>query len=51
MIRRIRLNNAGAAMAALLAFLPAIALADDAPPVVLDTGSTAWMLASTALCC
>jgi Amt family ammonium transporter len=49
MIRRIRLNNAGAAVAALLALLPAIALADDAPPVVLDTGSTAWMLASTAL--
>jgi Amt family ammonium transporter len=49
MIRRIRLNNAGAAMAALLALLPALAFADDAPPVVLDTGSTAWMLASTAL--
>jgi len=50
MIRRIRLNNALAAVAALLAFVPAIALADDAAPVVvLNSGDTAWMLASTAL--
>jgi Amt family ammonium transporter len=50
MIRRIRLNNARPAVAALLALLPAIALADDAAPVVvLNSGDTAWMLASTAL--
>jgi Amt family ammonium transporter len=57
MIRRIGLNHARAVVAALLAFVPAIVLAEDAPaavpvpvPVpVLNSGDTAWMLASTAL--
>ncbi len=47
MIQRIRLKYAGAAVAALAACAPAIAMADDA--AVLDTGNTAWMLTATAL--
>jgi len=47
MIQRIRLKNGRAVCAALLALVPAIALADDQP--TLSSGDTAWMLTSTAL--
>jgi ammonium transporter, Amt family len=47
MIQRIRLMNASAVAAALLALAPAVALADDEP--TLSAGDTAWMLTATAL--